>query len=368
MAGPYNLDPSDPGDTAITAQFPANERLFRTAVSGYLNTEHDYNTGYHMFQLLTTSNITGLTTPPTGMLVYNTTLGVGQVNTGTSGTPVWVNIAGVPASLTQVVYTALTAYTALAADSGVLFSSLSAGGAFTLTLPVPANISPGWLCGVVVEGGNAVTVIPNATGGAHILLPTNQSVTTLSPNNSAYEMIVFKFDGVNFRVTEMTLQTALDNTITTTQGAILYRGSARWTTLAPTTVATAPSQGPFLATGGASANPLWTTVTPTFSALYISSTLSAPAAAHGISAAHGLGAKPNGVRVVLICTTANNGYNVGDEFAVETIGPNVSVSADATYVYFGVNSYSVDITSKSGGLINLNISIGDWGVVIRAWL
>lgn len=91
---PFKQDVTDPADNAIVAQFPANERSFRDNVNSYLNVEHDINTGYHQFQLLTTTQKTALTTPPPGMLVYDTTLGTCQINTGTSAAPVWSNVGG----------------------------------------------------------------------------------------------------------------------------------------------------------------------------------------------------------------------------------------------------------------------------------
>lgn len=95
---PFNLDTTDPSDTGIVAQFPANERTFRDNVASYLNTEHDINTGYHKFQSLTTTQKNNLSSPPSGMLVYDTTAAQLQVNTGTPSAPVWTpTIVGNPA-------------------------------------------------------------------------------------------------------------------------------------------------------------------------------------------------------------------------------------------------------------------------------
>lgn len=96
MGAPFVIDTSNPADTGIPAQFPTNERANRTTIAGYLNTEHDFNTGFHSFQILTTTQKTGLTNPPTGMLVWDSTLLQMQINTGTPGTPVWTTIGGVP--------------------------------------------------------------------------------------------------------------------------------------------------------------------------------------------------------------------------------------------------------------------------------
>lgn len=89
---PFNLDVADPADNAIVSQFPLNERTFRDNTNSYLNVEHDISTGYHKFQILSTTAKTALTSPPTGMLVFDSTLGVAQINTGTSGAPVWTTL------------------------------------------------------------------------------------------------------------------------------------------------------------------------------------------------------------------------------------------------------------------------------------
>ena len=89
---PFSGDTSNPADNAIVSQFPANERSFRDEAFSYLNTEHDENTGYHAFQRLSTTGKNSLVSPPAGMQVYDTTLGVMQINTGTSSVPVWTAV------------------------------------------------------------------------------------------------------------------------------------------------------------------------------------------------------------------------------------------------------------------------------------
>lgn len=96
MGAPYVIDTSNPSDTGIPAQYPANERANRTTIAGYLNTEHDFNTGFHAFQILTTTQKTGLSNPPAGMIVFDTTLNQLQINLGTPSIPNWFTIAGVP--------------------------------------------------------------------------------------------------------------------------------------------------------------------------------------------------------------------------------------------------------------------------------
>lgn len=100
---PFNLDTSDPTDGALGNSFPANERAFRDNVASYLDTEHDQNTGYHKFQLLTTAQRNALSNPPTGMLVYVTDASPATlyINTGTPASPTWTSLPaqGVQSSL-----------------------------------------------------------------------------------------------------------------------------------------------------------------------------------------------------------------------------------------------------------------------------
>lgn len=49
---PFNLDITHPGDNDYESVFPANERAFRDNVNSYLNTEHNPNTGSHLFHVV----------------------------------------------------------------------------------------------------------------------------------------------------------------------------------------------------------------------------------------------------------------------------------------------------------------------------
>jgi hypothetical protein len=89
MAAPYNLDTGDPTDTSVVAQFPANERAFRAVLAAYLGGAVDATTGLAYFPILTTTQKNALVNPPTGALVYDTTLGHLYINTGTPGSPTW---------------------------------------------------------------------------------------------------------------------------------------------------------------------------------------------------------------------------------------------------------------------------------------
>lgn len=96
------------------------------------------------------------------------------------------------------------------------------GGQFLATGGAGAN--PAWQ---TVTGGNLGT-IPNGTVLANI------SGSAASPTNP-------------------TVSQLLDATLSSTQGAVVYRDGSVWNTLAPGTA------GTFLQTGGAAANPVWST-------------------------------------------------------------------------------------------------------------
>src|SRR5258708_38350708 len=84
---PFPLDIANPPDTALVSSYPANERAFRDNANSYINTEHDINTGYHKFQLLTNGGRNALLNPPTGMVIYKTNIGAIGINNGSSSSP-----------------------------------------------------------------------------------------------------------------------------------------------------------------------------------------------------------------------------------------------------------------------------------------
>lgn len=97
----FNFDILDPTDVSIVAQFPANERVFRTTIQNYLGVEHDSlastSQGYHSFQIGTNTTRAGFANPPPGMLFYSTTDVQLEINTGTAIAPVWSSTGSVPA-------------------------------------------------------------------------------------------------------------------------------------------------------------------------------------------------------------------------------------------------------------------------------
>lgn len=92
----------------------------------------------------------------------------------------------------------------------------------------------------------------------------------------------------------------------------------------------------------------------------------------GLTIAHGLGVKPKLVWPVLVCITANNGFNVGDEVSCGPIfdagsGGGIQVVPDATNlnVRFG-NSNTLRVLNQSTGA-GINLTNSQWRAVFRAW-
>lgn len=90
---------------------------------------------------------------------------------------------------------------------------------------------------------------------------------------------------------------------------------------------------------------------------------------------HGLAGKPQVVRVVMLCTNANNGYLIGDEVDVNDFHANgiynpVTVSADATKIYLAYgqagNAWILH-GSKADGTYGATITKSDWNLKIYAY-
>lgn len=90
--------------------------------------------------------------------------------------------------------------------------------------------------------------------------------------------------------------------------------------------------------------------------------------------AHGLGATPSSIEAYYVCTTANNGYAVG-----ETVGPfntvdyaaayfGCQVTADATNVraHFAQNASAIVMDRSTGAPISGGAPVASWRLVLRA--
>jgi hypothetical protein len=93
----------------------------------------------------------------------------------------------------------------------------------------------------------------------------------------------------------------------------------------------------------------------------------------GITVAHGFGALPKLIQILLICTTADAGYSIGDVVPVAFNGPaNNNNSVGATYdttninLRYGTNASVFTYTHKSTGASTALVN-GSWRMIVRAW-
>lgn len=113
----------------------------------------------------------------------------------------------------------------------------------------------------------------------------------------------------------------------------------------------------------------WTS-TPPSSTPYTSSTPSTLSTNLIVAEAHGLGAVPRQVRVVLRCTSADGGYVANDEISVTSYEAPayevVAVWSNSTQVGVNITGTIRTPNKTTNGLVNLTPA--NWVVVIRAWL
>jgi hypothetical protein len=94
-----------------------------------------------------------------------------------------------------------------------------------------------------------------------------------------------------------------------------------------------------------------------------------------LTLAHSLGAQPKLYMAVLQCTTANGGYSIGDEVAInpmlnttDSTLQAISIIPDATNmnIRFGANASTFKLLLKNGtGYVDITNS--SWRLVVRAW-
>lgn len=100
-------------------------------------------------------------------------------------------------------------------------------------------------------------------------------------------------------------------------------------------------------------------------------------AAGSLTLAHSLGAKPKLVQCILKCTTAEDGYSIGDEVIInagivgddETVSRGVSVVPDATNlnIRFGSATNTFMVLNKSSGGRE-SITNSNWAIIFKAWV
>lgn len=114
------------------------------------------------------------------------------------------------ASLSHWSFPSTSAYNATVADNGNVVSSNNSPTSYmAVTLPPITAIPMGWTMGLASDNGKTMSVQVNGASGGHILYPgSGSSVTSASLAAGNYELLVLRFDGANFRVTEATPATA----------------------------------------------------------------------------------------------------------------------------------------------------------------
>lgn len=113
-----------------------------------------------------------------------------------------------------------------------------------------------------------------------------------------------------------------------------------------------------------------------FSAKFTSSQQAISTVGTLIQVAHGLGAAPFGVIILLHCISADTGYSIGDEVVYQsaityngTFYSGYSIFSDATNVNLRMSgaSNALTIAHKSSGAIT-SITNANWTIIIKAWV
>ena len=107
-------------------------------------------------------------------------------------------------------FPAASTYAATVADNGNVISNYNTPLPYmAVTLPSTSAIAMGWTMALATDNGKAMSVQVNGTAGGHILYAGSGSgVTSASLASGNYELMVIRFDGSNFRITEATPATA----------------------------------------------------------------------------------------------------------------------------------------------------------------
>ena len=103
-----------------------------------------------------------------------------------------------------------SSYIATVSDNGNVVSSYNSPVSYmAVTLPSTTMLPMGWTFAVTTDNNKAMSVQVNGTAGGHILYPgSGNSVRAVSLAPTNYEILVLRFDGSNFRVSETTPGTA----------------------------------------------------------------------------------------------------------------------------------------------------------------
>jgi hypothetical protein len=184
-----------------------------------------------------------------GRLALNATGSVGTVNlTITQTRNLIITITG--AMTGNAVYTLPqnTAATAVVGGQWIVYNNTT--GSFTVTI---SPVSGGGTS-VVCQQGYVTSIYCDGTNidKTNTVPIANNSVTNAMLATVATQIIKGRATAGTGNVEDLTLTQILDF-LSSTQGAVLYRGASAWAGLAPGT------SGQYLTTNGAAANPSWTT-------------------------------------------------------------------------------------------------------------
>lgn len=245
-----------------------------------------YSSSNNVIAGLATTNSALLATNSTGVPTWLGSLTDGQIIIGSTGaTPVAASLsAGSGVTITPGAGTITISatgtggtVTSITAGVGLTGGTITTSGTIDLTVPViAANGGTGLVSptahGIMIgEGTSAMTPIVLSSGqiligstgvdpvaaainsGTGILVANGAGSITVSLASIATLTGLVNTTGGSAAPSATTLTAWIDAALGSTQGNILYRNATVWTVLAPGT------SGDVLTTGGAAANPSWTT-------------------------------------------------------------------------------------------------------------
>jgi hypothetical protein len=106
---------------------------------------------------------------------------------------------------------------------------------------------------------------------------------------------------------------------------------------------------------------------------YTTNGIAVPGAAGTVTNSHTLGAVPSIAQVRLVCSTAEYGYNIGDEISltggeqVSTGLPYITTSFDTTNFYLTVGN-NVQVRTRTNTFAPMTITSGNWRLAAKLYL
>lgn len=92
--------------------------------------------------------------------------------------------------------------------------------------------------------------------------------------------------------------------------------------------------------------------------------------------AHGLGAEPDYVKVILECVTSEHSYSVGDRILISAAGANnsssssrcIDVETDATNITLRTGSATIEIYDHNSPSVGLVLTVARWKIILYPFL